>query len=149
MLCRCTSARGVTACSAARRSGLATCSPGTGWRSGRRRRGRGRRGAPPPTPSSYHAPTPPRRSKTSLVSIRTVPYVKRSAWWNLCHGCYKGGNTVSKQNLERFSFAKRFGTKFRKFASIFDAQTEFRAVSSVAKSSRTKFQNFSSTTIQR
>jgi hypothetical protein len=40
-----------------------------------------------------------------------VSYVMRSACWNLCHGCYKGGSTVSKQNLERFFFRETLRNK--------------------------------------
>ncbi len=42
--------------------------------------------------------------------LRTVRYVMRSAWWNLCHGCYKGGNHCYQTEFRAFFYsAKRFG----------------------------------------
>jgi hypothetical protein len=59
------------------------------------------------------------RSHTEEEQDQLGECVMRSACWNLSHGCYKEGNTVSKQYVERFFFRETLRTKYRKFASIF------------------------------
>jgi hypothetical protein len=59
------------------------------------------------------------RSHTEEEQEQIGECVMRSACWNLRHGCYKGGNTVSKQNLECFFFRKTLRNKTPKVFFFF------------------------------